>query len=580
MGAQLDSADVGSQQDRVALNADVVGYSRLLADDFDSTTAAMAEYQTVVESEVSRHKGIVINFVGDNFMAVFERPTDAVASAISIATEVESRNAHRPGAKQIRFRMGIDEGEITSAGDQYFGDALNIAARIQALAPSGGLSISGRVYRSLDEPELRFKAVGRRELHNIPEGVDIYEFADLPSNGQPSSTTGSLALESPTVAVLPIHSEHVEQDLRITVATLRADLIHRLTQVPQLEVVDTGVERPGQSPEVSPRYMIESGAHQGGQRVRVYVNVFDVLTMNIVKSHRWTVNVDELFDLSETLADDVARSLEVDLIVGEPAGLYADLADPDAIEAVYLGWYHLTKGTPEGWAQASQLFERVTRSHPDQPYGYNLVAFGHWMAATYSWTDDPDTTLEAAKHQANLAIEKGDKTGMAQMVVAAVLMTQGRGEEAIEMMERVEISRPTCDATYGLEGSLRRYMGQYDEAVDLTDRAMRLTGVNKPWYPTVKACSLFMSGKAEQASTVAEMVLDHHPNNLEALLVLAAAQVELGLERRARATANSIRERFPAVDVEEWLDRNPFQDQGVVDRWKADLIEAGVLSAG
>ena len=114
-------------------------------------------------------------------------------------------------------------------------------------------------------------------------------------------------------------------------------------------------------------------------------------------------------------------------------------------------------------------------------------------------------------------------------------------------------------------------------AVDLTDRAMRLTGVNKPWYPTVKACSLFMGGRVEQAASVAEMVLEYQPHNLEALLVLTAAQVELGLDRRARATAELIRERYPSVDIAEWLDRNPYQGKDMVDRWKEDLVSAGAI---
>ena len=156
-------------------------------------------------------------------------------------------------------------------------------------------------------------------------------------------------------------------------------------------------------------------------------------------------------------------------------------------------------------------------------------------------------------------------------------MSQGRAEEALEAIENVEIIRPTCDVTFGLEGSVRRYLGQWEKAIDLTDVAMRLTGVNKPWYPTVKACSLYMGGRVEEAAFVAEMVLEHQPHNLEALLVLTAAQVELGLDRRARATAELIRERYPAVDVAQWIEANPYQGRDMVERWKADLVAAGAI---
>ncbi len=163
------------------------------------------------------------------------------------------------------------------------------------------------------------------------------------------------------------------------------------------------------------------------------------------------------------------------------------------------------------------------------------------------------------------------------MVEAAVLMSMGQGQEALTMIESAVILRPTCDVTYAVEGSVRRYLGEWDEAVDLTDRAMRLTAVNKPWYPTVKACSLFLGGRVEQAAATAEMVLDYQPRNLEALLVLTAAQVEMGLDRRARATAELIRERYPTADVDAWLESNPYQSRDVVDRWRADLVTAGAI---
>ena len=219
----------------------------------------------------------------------------------------------------------------------------------------------------------------------------------------------------------------------------------------------------------------------------------------------------------------------------------------------------------------------MTRAHPDKPYGHVLSAFANWMAADSGWAADREETLRKAREQAQAGLARHDPTGMAKTVEAAVLMSQGRGQAALEMMEQVEILRPTCEATFGLEGSVRRYMGEWEKAVDLTDRAMRLTGVNKPWYPTVQACSLFMGGRVERAAAAAEMVLEYQPNNLEALPVLTAAQVELGLDRRARATAELVKERYPTVDVEAWLEASPYQGRDMVDRWRDDLVSAGAI---
>lgn len=561
----------------VALNADVVGYSKLMSDDFESTTETMDKYRRLVDAKVAESSGILIDFVGDNFMAVFDTARDAVQTAIAITTEIERANIDIANIRRVRFRMGIDLGEVTISDGRYFGDVLNIASRIQAIAPQGGLCISGPVYRELDEPALRFRPMGPQRLKNIPEEVAVYAFADLPSNETISSLKSSLSLESPTVAVLPIHTETADESVSATAGILRSELIHGLAGVPQLQVINAKTETDGEHVLAAARYMIETGVHQLGDKVRVYATLFDVTTMNIVKTYKWAIQAKDLLELSDRFADDVARSIEIELVIGEPAGLYSELNDPEAIEKVYTGWYHLRSDTREGWSRALELFSQVAQSHPDQPYGHVLSAFATWAGAANEWVPDPDAALLKAREQAQAGINAGDPTGMARAVEACIMMTEGRHDEALEVVEELGIIRPTCDVTFGLEGSVRRYLGQWEKAIDLLDIAMRLTGINKPWYPTVKACSLFMGGRVDQAASVAEMVLDYQPHNLEALLVLVAAQVELGMDRRAKATTEMIKARFPSVNVETWLDKNPYQVYELIERWKKDLSLAGAI---
>ncbi len=557
---------------RVALNADVVGFSRLMADDFETTTTAMEDYHGLVEREVSENGGVIVNFAGDNFMAAFDEATDAMRVAIAITTAVEERNSSYPESKWIRFRMGLDAGEMSVSGNQWFGDPLNAAARIQALARAGGISVSGRVYQALDEPALRFQPVGRKELRGIPEKTDVYEYADLPTAGGHRSAPSDLSLESPTVAVLPFHTGDSPDALAEAARVFRADLIYRLSQVPQLEVVDAASDNAAPA-----RYMIELAVAALGSQARIYARVIDVSRMTGVKALRWTLDADDIAQQSDAMAEEVAHSIEVDLIVGAPASLYAELRDPAAIEKIYLGWYHLTAGTREDWAKALILFGEVAESQPDQPYGHVLSAFANWVGADNGWVPDPKQTLAVAREQARVGLSVGDPTGLADAVGAAIFLSEGEADKAVHAMEAVRIERPTCDVTYGLEGSIRRYLGQWRESVDSLDVAMRLTGMNKPWYPTVKSCALYHGGQMEQAAATAEAVLEFQPSNLEALLVLAAAQNALGLERRARATADLVRERFPAVDVADWIDSNPYQVEEVVDRWKKDLAAVGLI---
>jgi len=543
--------------ERVAVNGDIVGYSRLLADDYETTTATMAAHRQLVDDQLEIRDGEMANFVGDSFMVVFDTAIDAVQAAIGISTAIEAANADVPVARRVEFRIGIDSGEVGITDGNYHGDALNTAARIQAIARHGGISISGRVYRALDEPALRFRPLGQHRMKNIPEGIDVYEFSDLPSD-RPSTSSGALSLESPTLAVLPIHTEMVDDQVRSGAAVIRQDLVHRLSSVPQLLVIDAAAEPGPNQPPTGARYMLETGVHQFGQQARVYASLYDVTTMNVVKSHKWTASVDDLFALAESVADEVARSVEIDLIIGEPAGFYAELADPEAIERIYLGWYQLRTDTREGWSRALELFAEVGATHPQHPYGHGLSAFALWLGAANGWVPDPAAALAQSRELAHKAASVGDSTGLSQAVEAAILMAEGNVDHALEALDNLVIVRPTCDVTFGLEGSLRRYLGDWQKAVELLDVAMRLTGINKPWYPTVKASSLFVGGQFEEAASIAESVLEYQPHNLEALLVLAAAQAELGLDR----------------------DQSPYQRPDVVERWKGNLATAGLIPGG
>jgi len=560
----------------VALNADVVGYSKLLADNLAATTSTMEDYHRLVEDKIRAHGGDLVNFVGDNFMCVFEQATDAMATSIAITGAIEERNTDVPNEKRVRFRMGLDQGEVAITNDQYFGDALNIAARIQSIAAPGGVSVSGAVYRALDEPELRFHPMGRQDLKNIPEEVQVYRFADLPSGGGTSGTSRSLALESPSIAVLPIHTEMADDSVAAGAEMIRADLVHRLSQIRHLIVIDAS---DGQQAETLANYMLETGVVQLGEQIRVFAKLVDIGTWNVAASHKWTASTSDLFSLSDKISEEVANALEIDLIIGEPARIYADMGDPEAIQTIYNAWFDLNTGTQEGWVKAQSAFDSVAESHPDKPYGHTLGALAKWVAVGQGYVQDRERGLKESWDEAQRGIDTGDPTGLAQTVMASILVAQGQPANALETLEGLDIQRPTCDITFAVHGSVRRYLGEWEKAVDLTDTAMRLAAVNNPWYPTIQASSLYMGGRLEEAASTASTVIEFQPNNLEALLILAAAQQEMGMERRARATADLIRDRYPALDVDEWFSENPYQIPELVQRWKSNLRAAGVFDS-
>jgi adenylate cyclase len=564
------------------LNADVVSYSRLLADDPAHTAAALSEARSIVTKEVAGAGGTLVNFVGDNFMAVFDECEPAVQAAIAVTNSLAEKNVVVPEFQRLRFRMGVDRGQVVIDDDgSYLGDALNIAARIQTIAQPGGLSVSGDVYRALDEPALRFRSKGRQRLKNIPEQIEVYDFVDLPSGDDTAvSPTRPLALETPKVAIAPMHLEGASPELQSIASFLLSDVVSGLVGLRNLDVVDvttTMGQTEGEEDIASNvRYVLYSGIVQIGNRVRLWAQALEVFTQNALWAQKWDTDLDSLLDTGDEFAEEIVRAFEVELIVGEPARIYHELGDPRAVAKVYETYYHLTSGTASGWNRARRLAEALKVDFPESILGVVMLSFTTWVGATQGFSEDPKQSLLDARANADHAIEMGDPTGLASMIIAAITLAEGDADGALDQISSAKIARPTCDLTWAVEASVRRFLGQWEAAVELVDQAMDLSPVNKPWYPTVLASSYYVGERYEQAAAVAEEVLEFQPQNIEALLVLAASQSELGLDRRARATGELIRHRYPQANISEWLASNPYQDDRFIARWKNDLEGAGL----
>jgi len=559
----------------VVLNADVVDYSRLIAEDELGTVAAMRDYHQLVGDAVATASGRLANFIGDNFMAVFDDARSAMQAAVAVSLAARNRNAGRPAHRQVRFRMGLDTGAVVMVEDRYFGDPVNIAARVQALAEPGGIMITEAVYRALDEPELRFSPVGARQLKNIPGLVRIYRLTGLTED---RGAEAALAMQPPTIAVLPLIAYSGGKDLEELAGLLTEDLVTALAKRPGIAVIDVSREdatAPGAAHPPA-RYILEGGLHRSGQRMRVHVQVHETPTMNNVWADRWDIEDDDHFSISDRITAEVVKALEIELVVGEPARIYHAMLDAEAVQRVYHGWYQLIRSTPESLTKAHELFESLAQSHPQSTVGPALAAFSLWWGASQGMSADPERDLRRAAAYARRGVEQDDETGLSHMIMAALALGSGDGETAVAAAEKAIQRRPTCDITFAISGSIRRYLGEWEDAVSLCQKAIRLSAMVKPWYPTVLASSYYVGEQYQEAADNAAQVLEVMPDNLEALLVLAAAQAALGFDRRARGTAEIITAKFPAIRRADLARLHPFQDPAIIDRWTRHLEQAGL----
>jgi len=163
------------------LNADVAGYSRLMADDENATIRIVTAYREQIELQIRQVRGRLVDFTGDNFLAEFSSPTEAVRCAIEIQQVLRALNANLSTERKMQFRMGIHLGEVRAQGERLFGTGINVAARLQGLAKPGELCISKKVFEEVrGNLDFRFEDLGEHEVKNIPEPVHVYA-VEVPS---------------------------------------------------------------------------------------------------------------------------------------------------------------------------------------------------------------------------------------------------------------------------------------------------------------------------------------------------------------------------------------------------------------
>ncbi len=169
------AADPVERKLAAILHADVVGYSRLMAEDEARTVRTLTAYREVVDTLVGRYSGRVVDFRGDDFLAEFPTATDAVQAAIEIQRVIGARNTAVPERNRMQFRIGVHLGEVRVEDRRIYGDGVNIAARLEGLAEPGGICISESVYQQVrNKLSLEVRDLGEQSLKNIPEPIRSY----------------------------------------------------------------------------------------------------------------------------------------------------------------------------------------------------------------------------------------------------------------------------------------------------------------------------------------------------------------------------------------------------------------------
>ena len=550
-----------SQTRRLAaiIAADVAGYSRLMGADEEGTLAELkAIRRELSDPKVREHRGRIVNTTGDGLLIEFASVVDAVRCAVDVQRAMAERNADVPSDRRIELRMGINLGDIIKDGRDIFGDGVNVAARLEALAEPGGICVS-RVVRDQvrDKLAFSFEDMGEQQVKNIARPVHVYRVLI----DKPASAKALLPLPGkPSIAVLPFQNMTGDAEQDYFVDGVVEEIITAISRLPWLFVIarnssftykGRAVDVKQVARELGVRYVLEGSVRKGGNKVRITGQLIDAASGAHIWADRFDGALDDIFELQDQVASGVVgaiepklRSAEIERAIRKPTenlGAY-DLY----LRALAQFW----KWTPDGWNEAVDLLRRALDIDPSYATAAGLFAWCRVVEQTRRLESAQER--DEASRFARLAVEKGNEDPDALWMGGwGMLMLAGEHAAGMSAMERSLALNPNSALASCFFGWAQSYRHQSQRAIEALERARRLSPLDpQPWvFYGGLAHAHFAAGRWGEAIEWADRALHAQPRMTAVVGVKAAACSHLGRAEEARAYVGRYLELRPGSTI-------------------------------
>src|SRR3954452_22341423 len=472
------------------LAADVAGYSRLMGMDEEGTHERLkAHLGQLVEPKIKEYRGRTVKNTGDGFLSEFASVVDAVCCAVEIQRAMMERERDVPDERRIAFRIGINLGDVIAEEHDIFGDGVNVAARLEALAESGGICIWRTVHDQIrDKLAYAFEDMGEQSVKNIIRPVRVYALrgealANLPASSAPGSTSVSPPLAPRlSIVVLPFTNLSDDREQQYFADGITDNLTTDISRIADMFVISRNTAFTyGNKPvdtkqigrELGVRYVLEGSVRRSGSRVRINAQLIDADTSAHLWAERCDCTTADLFGLQDDITRWIAAALDRELVVAAAA---RPTEHPDALDYILRG--RAVVSNPRShrtYAEAISLFERALELDPWS------VAAQCWLALTLAnrvvnqMTDTPAADITRAEGLVRQALGASPRSATVHFAKGEVLRAQRRYEEAIPEYETVlAFDRNSAWALFAL-GHAKLMSGSIEEVIPLMEQAICLS---------------------------------------------------------------------------------------------------------
>ena len=494
-----------------------------------------------------------------------------------------------------QVRVGINVGDIIFDGDDIFGDGVNVAARLEALADPGGIMVSSVVHDQVrDKLSFGFESLGEQTVKNIarPVGVHRIHLAEQVPADKPITAVGRVERmhsDRPSIAVLPFVNMSRDAEQEYFADGITEDIITALSKLRWLLVIarnssfiykGKAVDIKRVARDLGVRYVLEGSVRKGGSRVRVTAQLIDAATGNHIWAERYDGELTDIFDLQDQLTTRVVGAIAPKL---EQVEIERAARKPteslDAYDHFLRGMASLHKWTRESSDEARRLFYRAIELDAGFASAYGMAAWSFVPRKGNDWMGDRTQEVAEAARLARRAVELGadDAAALAGAGYALVFVVHDL-DDGPAILDRALALSPNLAGALINNGWTKAFLGEPDLAIKHINDAMRLSPLDPLSFRTRAAVAFahFVAGRYDESSLWAEKALQEKSNYLPALRELAASKALAGRDAEAKAAMARLRELAPAMRVSNVKQWQPFRRPDDLARLEDGLRKAGL----
>jgi class 3 adenylate cyclase/tetratricopeptide (TPR) repeat protein len=581
----------GSPQRKLVaiLAADIVGYSRLMEEDEAATVDDLKGHQAVILPAVGRHGGRVIDTAGDGILAEFPSVINATECAVEIQTIMVTRTEGRPESRRMRFRIGINLGDVIHDETRIYGDGVNVAARLQTYAEPGGVVVSGAVAEQIVSlPGVHVVNLGELHLWNISRPVRAFALQMETVRGRALGDAPIGAESRPSIVVLPFRKNQSDPDDAYFADGMVDNIIHALAGLKELFVISRGstlgyggakIDVRAIGRELGVRYVMYGSVQRAAGHLRIATELSDAETGAIVLSEKYDGELSALFTLQDTISTQIVTAIAPH--VREHERLRAMRKHPTnltAYDLVLQALGPLAGMDSESFSRARGLLQQAMARDPGYAPAYSYAAFWHMIRIVQGWSPDERADRVEAARTAGAAIERDPGDALALCIyghMQSLLLKDY--DTAVEHLDRALAAGPSCALAWTMSSATCGYLGQGAIAVLRAEHGLRLSPLDSHvfFHEHILSQAHYINGNYDEAIAWARKSAQHSARHTPNLRVLAASLVAVGKTSEATEVARQLLAVDPRFGLRAFAARTPLRG-AILDTFVDRLRAAGL----